>query len=440
LKSNPNKFLSSGRTTAATMCQELILKRKGGKGNAYWCDPSVAFGSLSDFSYRKGAQLNFKQLLAEKGEVIGPYCIDDETRTVVFVETSPDIDPAEEGPFYFQTQRDNAICVYTVPFDEYHRVVSELPEEACRTDQLLMVYNTSRCGSTLLSKCINTLGNVRSISEPDVFTSLTHLASEANGTRDDDIIALAKSSAKLLCYMRKLKYPECEHVCIKFRFQMVYIAELMNKALPEAKSIFLYRNALDVIDSMAAAFINTGVYKLIRSLGIDIFYVFYISDLPENLPKLMPLMNDKEMFPVESYMGLGAVCPFVLSWISTMHYGMEAYNKGYVSELIRYEDLVEKKMELVSHLLQRLDMLPASSSSERSSERSSANTDLVFLQDAHANTTTVSRRASKNKDGSVSRSGFAYFKGDDVENVKSVLSRHATIDHSDFIIPGTLLV
>lgn len=299
LSPNQNHFISSGRSPPALVAEEWLLKKKGGRStNAYWCDPSIAFASIKDFSFtgvRK--QIDFATLLREKGDVIGPYCVDDETSSIVFVETAPDFDPAESGPFYFQSQREHAVRVYTVPFEEYNRVIAELDPVLSSTKQLLMVYNTSRCGSTLLSKCLDQLSNTRSISEPDIMTSLTHIASEAHGTRDADIIALARSSAKLLCYLRRRRYPDCETVCVKFRFQMVYIAELMQKAVPDAKSIFLYRNALDVIDSMCAAFISSGVYLAVRKLAMDVFYVFYVSTLPQNLPKLMPLMNDTERFP-----------------------------------------------------------------------------------------------------------------------------------------------
>ena len=427
---NPNFFLSSGRTPAQRVSRQLILKKKGGYGGSYWCDPSIAFAALSDFSYTQGPEVDLATLLKEKGDVIAPYCIDDETRTVVFVETA-DLDPAETGPFFFQSQRDNAIGVYTVPFEEYHRVVDSLDKDMTDTSHLMLVYNVSRCGSTLLSKCLDNLTNVRSISEPDVMTSITHLASEAKGTRDVELVALTRSSAKLLCYLRKRKYPDCQRVCIKFRFQMVYVADLVHRALPESKAIFLYRNALDVIDSMGAAFINTGAYRLIRKIGLDIFYVFHVSTLPKHLPKLMPLMLDTARFPQSSYRALGAVCPFVMSWMSVMHFGMDAYRRGFVHAMLRYEDLVENKTEIVAKMCEQIKFFEA-----KPFEASQEN---VFNKDAHAATTTASRRTVfDEKTGERTRKGFAYLRGDDEAHIISVLARHEEIERSDFIIPGTL--
>jgi hypothetical protein len=436
LAPSPNHFISSGRYPSSLIAEERILKKKGGRStNAYWCDPSIAFASIEDFSF-SGARnpIDFATLLREKGDVIGPYCVDDETRSIVFVETAPDFDPAESGPFYFQSQREHAVRVYTVPFEEYHKVVAELDAEMSSTKQLLMVYNTSRCGSTLLSKCLNQISNTRSISEPDIMTSLTHIASEAHGTRDADIIALARSSAKLLCYLRRRRYPDCETVCIKFRFQLVYIAELIQKAVPDAKAIFLYRNALDVIDSMCAAFISSGAYLAIRKIGLDRFYVFYVSTLVRNLPKLMPLMNDTDRFPQSCYKSLGGVCPFVLTWISVMHYGLQAFHAGSIHACIRYEDMILGKTALVSKTLSVVGLLPGGKGKE-----DTKHSDDVFKNDAHSGRVTQSKRTVFNEEtGVVEVRNFAYLRGDDPEMIRDVLARHEEIEHSDYVIPGTI--
>jgi len=69
-------------------------------------------------------------------DLLGPYCVDDETCSIVFVETAPDFDPAESGPFYFQSQREHAVRVYTIPFEEYNRVIAELDPVLSSTKQV----------------------------------------------------------------------------------------------------------------------------------------------------------------------------------------------------------------------------------------------------------------------------------------------------------------
>lgn len=437
---SPNMFMGSGKTPPSTVARELILKKKGGKGSAYFSDPSLAFGELSNFQYTVGKAIDFKQLLLEKADVIGPYCIDDENRQIVFVETEPDFDPAETGPFYFQSQRDHAVKLFVVPYEEYHRVIAELPNT--HTDNLVLVYNTSRCGSTLLSKCCDSVTDMQAISEPDVFTGLTHLAAEAKGTRDEDIVALARSSGKLLCYLRRQKNPDRDAVCLKFRFQQVYINKLIQQALPDAKPIFLYRNGLDVIDSMGAAFINTGLYRAIRTIGIDTFYIWSISTLPDHLWKLMPLIRDPR-FPMASFKPLGAVVPFVFTWLSVMQAAIEAKEAGTIDVMIRYEDMIKGKDAYVRKMLEAVGVKTRSSESSTKDEAkrtdSSAKASEIFNADVHQGVTRSKRTQIDQKTGKVVRSDrFAYLKPSDVSVIKNVMAYHETILCSEFIIPGTL--
>jgi len=426
---SPNMFMGSGKTPPATFSRELILTKKGGKGSGYFSDPSLGFGELSNFRYKNNKVIDFKQLLEEKADVIGPYCVDDENRQIVFVETEPDFDPAETGPFYFQSQRDHAIRLYTVPFDEYHRVIAELPNT--HTHNMLLVYNTSRCGSTLLSKCCDKITEMQAISEPDVFTSLAHIAAEANGSRDRDIIKLARSSGKLLAFLRRHKHPDRDAICLKFRFQTIYINKLIKEALPDAKPIFLYRNALDVIDSMGAAFINTGLYRAIRAVGIDTFYIWHISTLPHHLWKLLPLIRDSR-FPLASFKPLGAVAPFVFTWLSVVQAAIESQEQGSIEISIRYEEMIKGKEEYVRKMLEIVGMMPQK---KQMSRRDSG----VFDADVHQGVTRSSRASINIKTGELERSeDYAYLKKTDVDIIKNVLSYHENILTSDYVVPGTL--
>jgi hypothetical protein len=217
---------------------------------------------------------------------------------------------------------------------------------------------------------------------------------------------------------------------------MVYIAELIQKAVPDAKAIFLYRNALDVVDSMCAAFISTGMYLFVRKIALDTLYVFHISTLPKNMPKLMPLMNDTERFPQSCYKHLGAVCPFVLSWISVMHYGLNAYRAGSIHACIRYEDMILGKTALVSKMLSAVGLLP----SDGKGNVDVIYSDEVFKRDAHSgHQVTQSKRTVFNEaTGVVEVNSFAYLRGDDPDVIRDVLARHEEIEHSDYIIPGTI--
>lgn len=340
-------FSGSGKTEPALYAQELILRKKGGKGNDLFLDPLVAFASLDDFDYTPGKSIIFKQLLKEKKNVITPYCIDDEKRQIIFVETERGFDPSKHG-LYFQAQRKHAIKLYTVPYDVYHSVINALDEDMTSTKNVVLLYNTCKSGSRLFNQCYRNLTQGQNISKPDIFTSLANIASESYGTRNSEIIALARSSAKLLCYLHRHRHPERKDLCLSFRSQVINIADLIQKAIPDSKAIFLYRTALDVIDSQCAMFIKDSLsYQLIRLFGLDVIYLYYFSNLSDHMWKIMPLMKDTRRFPPSSYEHLGFISIFAMSWLSVMHKAIEAIEAETISVAIRYDDLIQEKDRLV---------------------------------------------------------------------------------------------
>jgi len=142
-------------------------------------------------------------------------------------------------------------------------------------------------------------------------------------------------------------------------------------------------------------------------------------------------MKDTTRFPVSCYMGLGAVSPFVMTWLSVMHKAMEAYNAGIICQMIRYEDLIVWKTKLVQEMLLKtgINIPQVSNNSEG---------DAVFNKDSHANSTTKSRRTVRNeKTGKIIRKSFVYLKDGEVEHIKDVIIRHEVIGTAEFIIPGT---
>lgn len=418
-----NLFISSGTTKAAEHAYEHKIIGSGRGDDFFTSHRSLGFADFEDFRTEKVKQVSFEEILKYRPFSIEPYCIDDERRQVIFVEMPMAFDSAMVGPFYFSTQRDYAQRLFSVPYEEFHRVCENLGE--LDMGRLILLFNTSRCGSTLVSKAFDSMAGVQSISEPDVFTSLTHMAAEAKEEGDagklKEIGQLAKSAARLLLFLRGNRYPDRPILALKFRFQVIHISDIMKEVLPEARSMFLYRNANDVIDSMGAAFINDGIYKVIRGIGLDVPYVFNFSALPRQIWKLIPSFKD-ERFPHDQIRDLGAVSPFTLGWLSVMEKALDAQRKGYIDTFFRYEDVVKHKEAFLLHVLQEAGF------------EANLESHHVFSEDSQkANVAQSSRR----KDGKVS-SRYAYLKSSDLTNIKRTLAMHPEIMHSDFIIPGTL--
>jgi len=125
-----------------------------------------------------------------------------------------------------------------------------------------------------------------------------------------------------------------------------------------------------------------------------------------------------------------------MSWISVMHYALAAQRAGYIQACIRYEDMIIGKTALVAKLLSAVGFLPG----ELRVKQEDGHGDDVFKRDAHeGHSVTHSKRTIFNEDtGAIEVQNFAYFRGDDPEMIRDVLANHEEIEHSDYMLPGTV--
>jgi hypothetical protein len=417
-------FTRTGKGKARSHAVELIIKGPGKGDNFFTSQRELAFADLEDFQYTEGKRVSFAELLRSKPFTLEPYCLDDETQSVIMVETPPGFDCAMVGPFYFATQRSVAQKLYAIPYEEFNEVCENLGE--IDMSKLILLYNTSRCGSTLVSKGFDAMANIQSISEPDMFTSMTHMAMECKEDPEvmKELTGLARSTARLMLHIRTRRYPDRPILALKFRFQVINIAHMLHDALPQAKSMFLYRNGTDVIDSMGAAFINGGLYRLMRFLHLDQAYVFHFSALPIHLYKLIPLFGYRG-FPCETFEMLGACSPFTMGWLSVMEKAYDCLQQGQIQLAFRYEDLVDQQAGLLTKVLRQAGFSPKGNKQALES---------VFGKDSqHLSVAQSSRRVN-----GVFSDRYAYLRKGDVANINAVIAQHPTIHTEGFILPSTV--
>lgn len=114
--------------------------------------------------------------------------------------------------------------------------------------------------------------------------------------------------------------------------------------------MFLYRNAVDTVDSFCAAFFDSTANRVLRRLGLDSFFLYRLSPLPQLFPAMLPLANDPR-FPAATYQPLGAIGLTALGWVSAMDVALALQARGVFTALLRYEDLVQQRFGLVRSLL-----------------------------------------------------------------------------------------
>src|SRR6185503_4627513 len=123
---------------------------------------------------------------------ISLYCLDDENRQALFVQTPAGVDLLR-APFYYLAQYQHAQRLIAVPYDTLHRLADELAEPG----NLVLIYSVGRCGSTLISQALKAVDGLLSYSEPDVYTQIAMLR-HRNRSRDEEYLRLIGSCTRIL--------------------------------------------------------------------------------------------------------------------------------------------------------------------------------------------------------------------------------------------------
>lgn len=157
-----------------------------------------------------------------------PLFLDRTATTVVFADVPLDL---PRQVFAFVEAHRAATRLIVVDPDELDEIAAPLP--ALR--QPVFVFNTSRCGSSVLHRAFNAVPGVTSISELSVIADLAQLA------HDDRPLAL-----RLLGSTLRITAAHYGGIAaFKHLAPCVRIADLHRLAFPDARLLFLYRNAFD---------------------------------------------------------------------------------------------------------------------------------------------------------------------------------------------------
>lgn len=168
------------------------------------------------------------------------YCLDFALELAVFVELPRGTDLA------------TAVFIHALQFRQARRVITmplnamiALADKAPPLRELAIIFNTGRCGSTLTSRILGQIPGVWSLSEPDYLTNIAFVRRELDPARAK---ALIVAGTRLLC--RPPLGMKVDTIVIKPRSEPIAIAEWVAKALPQARHVFLYRDAEGYANSL----------------------------------------------------------------------------------------------------------------------------------------------------------------------------------------------
>jgi hypothetical protein len=264
-------------TEACELGVQGPLKPRGDFG-----DESAA--DIKDLQHTTETPVDWPALLRGHMVRLSPYCLDTANARVVLCLANPTDLEDRAYTFYYQAQRVHMQRAFAIPYEEYCSEIEALmradPTISSSFGHTLFLHSTGRCGSTLFSKLFGELGSTHNLQEPDIYTSHVSLQ-----MLQPELIPAALSNRLLRCstFMvieaaRRL-HPTAKNFVIKTRSFCIMLADAIKTALPECKHMFLYRNAIDTVDSFCMAFFNSRVARLSRKLHIDSLFLFKLTKI-----------------------------------------------------------------------------------------------------------------------------------------------------------------
>jgi hypothetical protein len=359
--------------------------------------------SLNDFTLQDGGPTDPRVIIDRVNTSL--YCFDDAQRQAIFVELPPEVD-LTAAPFTYQTQYERALRLIAVPYATFLELADAVPP----VQRPIFVYITGRSGSTLLHHVFNASGVVASLAEPDVATQLVTLRRASAPQREPELRLLARGAVRFL--FRSHHTEGVQAHALKLRSQGVRVMDLFQEIFPQARNIFLYRNAIGYTNSF---------YRLFRMLDMPEILSFatlrsWFDDILAADPThLLPYLGAGRQ-------SLSVVEQIVLWWISVMEWYLSQVARDIPAVAVRYEDLTRLREQVLTPLFSTCG-LPESAvlGGLRAFERDSQAGSQIAREDPEA--------------------AQAFNLSDDqIRAVTAILERHPVLRTPDYVAPGTLQV
>jgi hypothetical protein len=169
---------------------------------------------------------------------VAPYSIDWTSKTVYWVRLS-DVQSALSEAFWFMGMRKVATELIASSFDETLAELADLPFD---DSNLAIMFNTGRCGSTLMTRLVQTSDKCVTFSEPDWITpSRAHTDADSLKV----IATVARAHGRFLNPGQKVIFFKCRGMTTDFISQL-------GGAMPRARSLFMFRDLEATVRSAIA--------------------------------------------------------------------------------------------------------------------------------------------------------------------------------------------
>ncbi len=357
--------------------------------------------SLQDFTWEAGNTVDAHSLI--DNPTISLYCFDDDSQQAIFASLPESID-LSQVTFVYQSQFDNAEYLIAVPYTIFLQLAQNFDVD---DRQLICIHSVGRCGSTLMTQALNELDSTIAFSESDIFSNFVTI----RHTSRDEQILLLQASFKFM--FRPTVVGDNKRYVLKFRNHCSDIMDIFFEAFPNAKHLFMYRNAMDWVSSLYRIIYNTGRSHLQLSYDEAVEQHQLYFNLP--IEEVTPLFDSSQgTFSI-------TLCRAVL-WVQMMNRYAEFYERGLRPIVIRYEDLIEHRDDMLLKLFDVLD-LPQDALRKAQS---------AFERDSQAGT-----KMARDKAQSGNTINLPIVE---VEAVKKLLNQQPIVNQSDYILQGTISI
>lgn len=196
---------------------------------------------------------------ALSGANVSLYCLKDNVAYFVCTCSGVPIHRSDISPFFYVAQWHHATHLLAVPYDHFLDYAQTLDR-----GRVLLLWNTGRCGSTLLTQMLEATESVISLSEPMALRCLQMDLLFGHGQHTGPL--LQATLASLAHYASN--HAPGQLLCIKPTAASIALLPLCHQFAPYALHLFLYRQGAPTIASYCKLFgtMNAGVNQVWRRI------------------------------------------------------------------------------------------------------------------------------------------------------------------------------
>ncbi len=292
-------------------------------------------------------------LMTHDGFVEPEYVLRDDinllqvTKThALFAQQDPSMAPAFSSKYNFATagQVITGRYIIKMPIDSFLKLAEELE---CEEEKIVLIHNIGRCGGTLLTSCFDHTGRAVAWCEPRAIDNVMRLTNYAWDRKTSR--RLIRCTFKMLAKPYHGFHDTTLAYVIKVATFLNGDNEVICKAVPKAKHIFMYRNL-----NVAA---HSGQRTLWLLPSCFIFYLSWYVFNPQSIPFFLHILGTRSKGLEDMSYRYDLFLEFAYRH---QIISFEAFNRmrnsGIPVNALRYEDLIKEPDRVLTELMKTASM------------------------------------------------------------------------------------